>query len=162
MKHCNRQSGFTIVELIVTIVVAGMFIAIISQMNSFVVKVATSSNRFALASNLAYSNLRIYANGQPASAFGFVCNGDDTSDTESVTPYNDGFKHSDAAGTPLIDTNSTTAIYNLPPPVIQKVTAVAPYGCGNTVKAMPVRIVSTVTYGNPARKVVHATYVNGN
>lgn len=156
MKIFTRESGFTIAELIVTIVVAGIFITIISQMNGFVVNSATSANRFEYASNLAYNNLRIYANGQKASDFGFVCNGDDATDT---APYNDGFKHPDAAGTLLIDTTSTTSIYNLPPPVVQKVTAVAPYGCGNTIKAMPVRIISTVTYGNPAKKVVHATYV---
>lgn len=159
MKASTRHAGFTVVELIVTIVVAGMFISIVSSMNGFVVNTATSAHRFEMASNLAYNNLRIYANGQKASDFGFLCNGDDASDTGT---FNDGagVKATQATGTLLINTTSSTSINDLPPPVIQTVNALAPYGCGNTIKGMPIRIVSTVTYGSPAKKVVHATYVS--
>lgn len=158
MKKTSNEAGYTLVELIITILIAAMFISIISQMNSFVINIATSAHRTEMASNLAYNNLRIYANGQPP--LWFECNGDDTTDTATTAnPYNDGAKHPDATGTLLINSTSTTSIYDLPPPVIQKVAAVAPYGCGNTISGMPVRIVSTVTYGSPAKKVIHATYI---
>ena len=157
-SHSQEQLGFTLVELIVTIVVAGLFITVISQMNGFVVGMATTAHRTEMASNLAYNNMRIYANDKPP--LWFDCHGDDATDVATaLKPFNDGAKHPDAAGTPLINTTSSTSIYDLPAPVIQKVTAVAPYGCGNTITGMPIRIVSTVTYGNPAKKVVHATYI---
>lgn len=162
MKQRLPQHGFTLVELIVTLVVAGIFIGIIAQMNASVVNITMSAHRFDLASNLAYNNLRIYANGQSATKW-FECNGDVATDTATATkPFSDGVKYPEADGMLLINTTSTTSIYDLPPPVIQKVTAFAPYGCGasDTTGLMPVRVVSTVTYGSPARKVVHATYVN--
>ena len=153
MTTNTRQSGFTIVELIVTIVVAGLFIGVISQMNGFVVNMATSSHRFELASNLAYNNLRIYANGQRPTWFD--CVGDESG--ESTPPYTDGKSHSDAAGINIL--NSSAGVAGLPSPVSQTVNVLAPYGCGTSASGMPIRVVSTVTYGNPAKKVVHATYV---
>ncbi len=165
MKSSSGKSGFTIVELIVTIVVAGIFITIISNMSGYVVNTATSAHRTEAASNLAYNNLRIYANGGSPIEW-FTCNGDDTSDSNASFPFTDGKRYPTTAGQVLINTTSTTSVNKLPPPVIQKVTAVAPYGCGNNVvsgatapSTMPVRVVSTVTYGSPARSIVHATYV---
>ncbi len=146
MKHTSQQEGFTLVELIVTIVVTGMFIAVIGQLSSFAVITATNANRFEAASNLAYNNLRLYANGDSASRW-FTC---------STTT--DGRTSPNSTGQSLINTTSSVPIDNLPPPVIQTVTALAPYGCGSTGNGMPVRVVSTVTYGSPAKKVVHATY----
>jgi prepilin-type N-terminal cleavage/methylation domain-containing protein len=161
MSSFEKQHGFTLVELIATIVVTGIFMSVLGQMSSFVTRTATNAHRFEMASNLAYNNLRIYASGGKATTdFGFVCNGDDVSDTETVTPFNDGAKHPTATGTKFINTTSSTPINDLPAPVIQTVTAVAPYGCGNTIAGMPIRIVSTVTYGSPAKKAVHATYIN--
>lgn len=154
MSTSEKQSGFTIVELIVTIVVAGMFIAVISQMNGFVVSMATTSHRFELASNLAYNNLRIYANGGKPTWFD--CIGDEASETSA--PFTDGKTHTDAAGRDIY--TSSAAVTGLPSPVTQTVNVLAPYGCGTSASGMPVRVVSTVTYGSPARKVVHATYVS--
>jgi prepilin-type N-terminal cleavage/methylation domain-containing protein len=154
MRHLKQQSGFTIVELIVTIVVAGMFITVISQMNGFVVNMATSSHRFELASNLAYNNLRIYANDQKPTWFN--CIGDEAAET--TAPFTDGKSHTDATGKNVL--SLTTDVTGLPSPVTQTVNVLAPYGCGTSASGMPIRVVSTVTYGNPARKVVHATYVS--
>lgn len=154
MKQNYEQSGFTIVELIVTIVVAGMFIAVISQMNGFVVSMATTSHRFELASNLAYNNLRIYANGGKPTWFD--CIGDEASETSA--PFTDGKTHTDATGKDIY--TSSAAVTGLPSPVTQTVNVLAPYGCGTSASGMPIRVVSTVTYGSPARKVVHATYVS--
>jgi len=161
MKTISRQFGFTLVELIVTIVITGIFIGAITQSSASVLNLAIRAHRFEMASNLAYNNMRIYANGQKATDFGFNCNGDVGTD---VAPFNDAAIHSDATGTVLINTTSAGSINDLPGPVVQSVTAVAPYGCGNTVINTSigpvVRILSTVTYGTPAQKVVHATYVS--
>jgi prepilin-type N-terminal cleavage/methylation domain-containing protein len=148
-----EQPGFTLVELIITIVVAGIFIAIISQMNSSVVNIATNAHRFEIASSLAYNNLRIYANGQKPTWFD--CIGDESGETSA--PFTDGKTYPSATGKDIL--SSTAAVANLPSPVTQTVNVLAPYGCGQSAGGMPIRVVSTVTYGSPAKKVVHATYV---
>lgn len=154
MKRFRDSTGFTLVELIVTIVVAGIFIAAISNMSSLIVYTATDAHRFELASNLAYNNLRIYANGQKP--VWFNCVGDDGSET---APFTDGNK-TNAAGIDIL--SSTADVSGLPSPVTQTVNVLAPYGCGSDSpngSGMPIRVVSTVTYGSPAKKVIHATYV---
>lgn len=167
MRIHQTAAGFTIVELIVSIMVAGIFIGIISSMSTSIITLALDAQRFETASNLAYNNLRLYANGQRSSAFKFNCNGDDASDTATTSsPFTDGYKHPDATGQTLLDT--TNPVSGLPGPVHQTVTAIAPYGCGNDVQSgasgttsiMPVRVTSTITYGSSSRKVVHATYVD--
>lgn len=156
------------VELIVTITVAGIFIGAILAMSGAIINIAVDTKRFEMASNLAYNNLRLYANGEKANKIGFQCNGDDAGDTETVnSPFTDTSRHPNKIGQTLLTATSTASIYNLPGPVAQTVTASAPYGCGNNLQSgasgatsqMPIRIVSTVTYGPKAKKVVHATYI---
>ena len=169
MKSPRNTAGFTIIELIVTIIVAGIFLGVVSAMSTAIVGIALDTHRFEMASNLAYNNLRLYANGQRSTAFHFECNGDDAGDTEtSSSPFTDTYKHPSSVGKVLLSTTSTASSNDLPGPVVQTVTAAAPYGCGNDIQSgatgatsiMPVRIISTVTYGASARKVVYATYVD--
>lgn len=154
MNRPPSQAGFTTVELLVTILVTASFIASISQMIGFVGSVALDAHRREIASNLAYNNLRLYANGQKPGWFD--CIGDTTGET---APYTDGKKYPNSTGKAIL--TITTAVADLPSPVTQKVTVLAPYGCGASASAMPIRITSTVTYGSPAKEVVHATYVTG-
>lgn len=144
----SRQSGFTTVELIVVILVTASFIASISQMISFVSRTATEAHHQNVAGNLAYDNLRKYANGQRATWF--ICNS--TSDGKLTS--NNGIGQILLSGQP-----QNTA--GLPGPVEQRVTAFAPYGCSSAGDSdMPVRVISEIKYGNPAKEVIHATYVN--
>lgn len=154
-NNVSHQSGFTTIELIVTVLVTASFIASISQMVSFVGSVALDAHRQEVASNLAYNNMRLYANGQQPNWFS--CIGDEVSET--TAPFTDGVTHPTAEGQDKL--YLTSDVSDLPSPVVQKVTVFAPYGCGASVtSAMPIRIVSTVTYGPQVKKVVHATYVS--
>lgn len=155
-RATSRETGFTTIELIVTVLVTASFIASISQMISFVGGVALDAHRQEVASNLAYNNMRLYANGSLLPTW-FSCIGDEG--TETTPPYSDGKAHPSATGQELI--TSSASVEGLPNPVTQTVRAVAPYGCGSSASGMPIRIVSKVTYGSPTKEVVHATYVTG-
>lgn len=164
-SNSSRQAGFTTIELLVTILVTASLVATISQLLGFIGNLAVTAQNDEIASNVAYNNMRLYASGQQAKLW-FVCNGDDASDTNTTIPFSDANKYPSTTGQQLINTTYTNAYNNLPPPVVVTVMATAPYGCGNDVQSglavpsnMPIRVISTVTYGSPSRKVVHATYV---
>jgi len=128
-----------LIELIVTIVVAGLFLATAWQLTQTIVELAVGGSQRTIASNVAYANLRQYANGRPPTWF--TCN--------------------DAApNTPVVLKDSPAAIDRLPAPVVQYVSATAPYGCGGTASGMPVRVESYVTYGPSARRVTHVSYAS--
>lgn len=152
----TTTQGFTVVELIVVIVLSAGFILSISQLITFVNLRAADATNFGIASNLAYNNLRRYANG--TKPLWFDCIGDTVSET--TPPFSDGKAKPNATGQVLLNQTSTVRIEQLPPPVVQKVFAIAPYGCGETIKGMPIRVQSEVTYGSPGRTVVHATFVS--
>lgn len=146
MRKQPDETGFTTIEVIVVIIVAASLIASISQMISYVGNTAQDTHRQEVARNLAYNNMRIYANGRQP--LWFTC-----------SPATNGVQNPNGAGQVLINTTSNSSINNLPAPVRQKVTAFAPYGCGSDGSGMPVRVISEVSYGNPAKEAVHATYV---
>lgn len=151
----KRSSGFTIVELLIAIIIGTIFIISTSMTIGFLTTSAVTGSRQEIASNLAYNNLRLYANGQKP--LWFECIGDDASET--TPPYSDGKSKPTATGQVLLNQTSAIALNSLPGPVTQKVIAIAPYGCGDSASGMPIRIQSEVSYGNPTRKAVHATYV---
>lgn len=151
----QKSEGYTVVELIITILVATIFLVSLVSMMGYVTDSAIDARRKETASNLAYNNLRKFANGERP--LWFSCVGDEAS--ERTPPFSDGKTYPNATGQVLIDETSQVTTQNLPPPVIQKVFAIAPYGCGNSAKGMPIRIQSEVTYGASGRKMVHATYV---
>lgn len=152
----SSQKGFTIVELIVSIVIGTIFVISTSMTIGFLTNSAVAGSRQETASSLAYNNLRLYANGQKP--MWFQCIGDDASET--TAPFSDGKSKPAATGQVLLEASSSSPVNGLPGPVIQKVFAIAPYGCGSSAAGMPIRVQAEVTYGTPARKAVHATYVS--
>ncbi len=145
MIRPTSQDGYTVVELLVVILISTAFILTISQAIGAIGTSAAESTRMNVASNLAYNNLRLYANGQKPNWF--TCN----ASTDIKT-------YPGAAGQILIE--ETITYPSLPSPVVQKVVASAPFGCGSSGGGMPVRVQSTVTYGSPGKTMVHATYVS--
>ena len=121
----------------------------------FINSSATDTRQQEAASALAYNNLRMYSNGEKPRWFD--CIGDES--TEKTPPFSDGKSKPNATGQVLLEISSTSPVSNLPAPVIQKVVAVAPYGCGESAAGMPIRVQSEVVYGPNKRKMVHATYV---
>lgn len=151
----SLAAGFSLVELIITIIVATAFLTSVAGVMSFINSSATDARQQEAASELAYNNLRMYANSEKPRWFD--CIGDESS--ERTPPFSDGKSKPGATGQVLLENSSTNPINNLPGPVIQKVVAVAPYGCGESAAGMPIRIQSEVVYGPNNRKMVHATYV---
>lgn len=126
------QSGFTIVELLTSIIVAAVFVGIFYQMYVILVGVNANARNLSQASNIAYANMRKYPT---AASTGLTCS---------------------ASSTSLINSTSNTTYPELGP-ITENVTASFPYGC--TAIYDVIKLVSTVTYGNNY-KVSHATFVN--
>ncbi len=144
MKKMNTarsdQSGFTLIEVVVTVIVATLFVITISQIYIFQSKLSSSMVAYNNADLLAYNNLRTYAYGKAPTWF--EC------------------EYASGSPIPMTLLSSSAAVSGIPAPVTQTVTATAPYGCGGSSTSIgyPIRVVSTVTYGSEGRTIVHATY----
>jgi len=136
----RHTPGFTLVEVIIAIVIASMFVVTIGQIYIVQSRLSSITAAFNNADLLAYNNLRTYSYGKAPTWFECVY----------------------ASGSPQPQTliNLTNPVSNIPSPVVQTVVATAPYGCGGSSSGIgyPIRIVSTVSYGNDGKTVVHATY----
>lgn len=139
-QRASDQRGFTLVEILVTIIVATVFIMTISQLHITQSKVTSYVDAYNTADLLAYNNLRTYAYGKAPTWF--EC------------------EYASGNPKPMTLIAKTDPVEGLPSPVSQSVIATAPYGCGGGSAGIgyPIRVVSTVTYGADARVVVHATY----
>jgi type II secretory pathway pseudopilin PulG len=137
----QRQAGFTLVEVFVTIVIATLFIIAISQLYITQVRISTSVTSYNNADILASNNLRTYAYGKAPSWF--------------ICKYNTDNKPIDD-----IRLNTTGDYTGIQSPVTQSIVASAPYGCGGNSSGIgyPIKVVSKVTFGKEGKTVVHATY----
>lgn len=133
-----KSQGFTIIELMVTIVVGAIFVLSIYQLTIVTISITSGSSQYTIASNLAYANLRHYVDGRSA-IYWFSC----PSSNETA---------------PQTLLSQTGAISGLPSPVAQTVTVTAVYGCSGTNAGTPVNVTSTVTYGPYSQEVSHASY----
>jgi len=139
MIAARHHSGFTIVEILVTIVVTAVFLLAIAQVSIIQSRLSASYQMYNTADLLTYNNLRAYANGKAPTWF--------------TCTY--------ASGNPLPVTliSDTSNVSGLTPPVTQTVVATAPYGCGGgSSNGYPIKITSTVSYAG--RTVQHATYAS--
>lgn len=136
----KTTTGFTTIELLITLFVAFAFIASFFRLFTVIDQSTTESRWQSTASSLAYSNLRNFST-RPS---GFVC--------DSVTNLT---LNASAAGQ-LIFSPTPGTHEGLPGTVTQEVRAFAPAGCGAN---MPIKIQSTVEYGDN-REATHATFVN--
>lgn len=136
MKHTPHSGGFTLVEAMTTIFVASIFLVTIY--NVYILSVASSDDvrRFSVANDLAYANLRKYANNQTNG--GYSCPADGTS---TVTVL-----------------NSDTTISGIPGAVKQNVT-IQPIANCVAYSFVPALVTSTITYGPDNEKVAHAVYI---
>ena len=150
--------GFSIVELVVAITISALFGIAILQLISSINNLATESSRRTTASNIAYNDMRKYANGQKP--MWFNCIGDEAGET--TPPFSDGKTKPTATGQVLMNTTTTTSIQHLPPPIVESVVAIAPYGCGDSGPGQPITVQAQVTYGQGTsqRTITHATYVS--
>ena len=141
MSH-SQEAGFTLVEVVVTMVLSVIMLAAILQIQYNASRLSTIQSQNSTASNLAYNNLRKYVNDSAPNWFTCTISG---GQVQAMT---------------LID--ETGDVDDLPSPVTQKVVATAPYLCGGdtTGLGMPIRVESTVTYGNGEGSVTHVSYAS--
>lgn len=138
--HRNSQAGFTIIELLITIMLGTLFVISIMQLHLTQAVISSDMLSRNNADLLAYNNLRTYAYGKSPSWFNCVYSGGNPQ--------------------PMTLLSSTDPVEGIKSPVTQTVVATAPYGCGGGSNGIgyPIKVVSTVTYGADSKKVVHATY----
>lgn len=138
--NTGSKEGFTLVEILITVVVASIFIITFSQIHIVQSRLSKIMTSYDAADLLAYNNLRTFAYGKAPNWFECTI----------------------VSGTPEAKTmlSITTPVSGIPSPVTQTVVATAPYGCGggNVGMGYPIKVVSTVTYDTDSKVVVHATY----
>ncbi len=154
----KNESGFTIIEVLVTLIVTALFLAIFFQSYLVVESQRLGVARRAKASDMAYTNLRKFSvrpstltcdatmdltAADAASKPGKLLGDETNSSASTSSPY--GFLAESTEGTISLGANTQ-----------QRVVAFAPNGCSDFANS-PVKIVSTVTYGGET--VVHASYV---
>lgn len=165
-KTTAHNNGFSVAEVIIAITIASVFAVSAFQLTTGISAVSVEASSRVTASNMAYNNMRKFANGQKP--FWFTCIGDESA-TEWPSsspayngPYSDAKTFPAATGQVLYTTTSSTPINRLPAPIVQTVVAIAVYGCGESGSGEPIRVQSQVTYGPVGRQrtVTHATYVS--
>lgn len=146
MLDGRSDSGFTIVEMIVSLVVMVIFATLLFQM--FLVGTTQQGTVSARASaiDIAAINLSKIDSRDSPLLDGITCGSS-----------NDLTANASAAGTNITFSHESTSGTNLPSGTgtVQKMVALFPRGCTNS---MPVEIISTVEYNGET--ITRATYVN--
>ena len=149
MITMHYSKGFTVIEALITVIVASFFLLAITVLYTAVTRASATTRNRSDASDIAYAELRqyVYSGAKPPS--GFTCNAS-----------NDLTSNVNAAGSPLtgnvtVPPSKTT----LPQPVTYSVVALFPYGCSVAAAGAPLLIRSTVTYGASNLTITHAEYV---
>lgn len=143
-KTKNTEGGFSVVELLATIIIGSLFVLAFYQMYVTTTQSNATAKWHATANDLAYSNLRKYT-GRPS----FTCDNTSTSTTNLITNPN--------APGQVLSTSTTASPAQLPGPLVETIRIYAPRGCD---PAYPAKIDSIVEYGSPVKKIIHSTYVN--
>lgn len=143
-------AGFTIIELMVTLFVASLFIGGFVTLTTTYNYYMALARQTSIADNTSYSYLQKYSRPDYDSTQWFTCN-----------PSSDKQANPAAAGARIDAGTISGDSVSLPDPVSYTVTATAPYGCSGPNRTKPVRVDVTVTYGAAARSVSHSSYVAG-
>ncbi len=132
----KAEGGFTLIEALVTVIVAAIFILAMTELYVVQLQLSTSTTAYDQVDQLAYNNLRAYADGRKPTWFSCV--------------YSSGNPQPQK----LMD-NIPTTLPGLKGNIVQLVVATAPFGCGSNV-VKPILVTSSATY--QGRTITHATY----
>lgn len=132
----RSDAGFTLIEALVSVIVAAIFILAMTELYIAQLSLATSTSAYDQVDQLAYNNLRAYADGRKPTWFS--CTGPSSSPNPQV-----------------LMNNIPTTVPSVRGSVIQRVVATAPFGCGDNI-VRPILVTSSATYGG--RTITHATY----
>lgn len=150
MRIGEDESGFTIIEVLVTLVLAMLFLVFFIQMFQAITAQQLSVARQSAANDVAFSNL---------SKFPTVSSIADVGTAYTCGSTNNLAADPNAAGTVILNDSSSfreTNLQNLPE-ANQAVRAYSPLGCSSSL----VKVVSRVTYGFEGQRgeAVYATYI---
>ncbi len=140
----DRSGGFTVIEVVVTLTIMGLFLALFFQIFSTSQQQELSTLRLAAANDLAQTNLRkITTKNQvlPASA--------------ACDATNDLTQNANAVGSDITFTAEATLPSSLPANTQQQMKVQYPQGCDIS---MPAKIISIVTYN--AEEIRRVSYVS--
>lgn len=151
MNHHLKQkpeAGFTIIEMLVTIVVFSVFLLAFSTLYISVTQSYTDTKYKAIANDLGYNYLRKYAYAGATPTWFTTC--------DSTTDFT---LNTSAAGQLIEGGSLTTSATGLPSPITYSVRAYAIYGCSGVHLKKPIRVDATVTYGPNSTIIRHSTLV---
>lgn len=164
----NRKfmsEGFTIVEVIVSLVVTSLFLWFFFQSYLVMESQRVTVAQRAIASDVAYTNLQKFSIRTPLMLDKSLCN-DALMDITTTNAQNkDGLLLGNETNTVVTSlygfmAETGDAIAKLDNPVKQTVLAYATHGCtGDNFTDYPLMIVSKVKYGNNNEEVSHASYI---
>jgi hypothetical protein len=149
------QSGFTAVEMLVTIIGGALFVLMFYQLFTALSQNSIENRRFAQASDLAYLNLRKYPTIDAVVSKSFK---NDPNNAllcaSSRLALEDGPPVDPATGLPTTDGKDVN--FKFLGKITETVSAVYPFGCNNN---SVVEVTSKIIYDG-GKVVTHATYVN--
>ncbi len=158
MGYREAETGFTIAEMIVTLVVLSLFLAFLFQAYMLSSSQKNSAVFRTVANDIAQSNLRKIIKRADIPTTGACDDSLGTGNTNNllrnVNAPGTVFASGSSWPSPLAPESLTGTI--LPSSTTQSLTVIYPQGCNSL---MPAKILSTVTYGSEV--VVHATYAAG-
>jgi len=155
MEVGKEESGFTVIEVVVALIVMSVFLTLLFQLYMATQSQHLSAVQHAVANDIAQSNLRKINTRASIPASTPAC----APGVTQIIASNESGSHPKwtGDGTPSSglakESLSNTSLPSTG--VVQKLTVNYPRGCD---PAMPARITSTVEYGTET--VVRATYVN--
>lgn len=143
MGNRERIGGFTVLEMIITVVVMLLFVGLLFQVYMFGTSQRQAIILRAAANDLAVTNLRKIASKSSPLLASLACG-----------PSNDLTASPPGAGTNIAFTPETPPYSPLPSSTTQTLRAFFPRGCN---ASYPIKILSTVRYNSET--VTRATYV---
>jgi len=139
------EQGFTTLEILVTIIIASMFIITFFEMFTDIVKSNGTITRHVIADDFAYSKLKKYTASSNNPNIWFVC-----------TTNSDALVNPNANGLVIESGDVPGNEASLPRPAKYEIRAKATYGCQGVNSGKPVLLTIEVTYGEYHEKVYHS------
>lgn len=153
--YSNNPDGFTVVEILVTTVITALFLGLLFQAYMTMEYQRINVARQAKASDIALSNLKKFT-VRPSGAMTITC--DPSMDLVASASAPGKLIGNESLTTYGFNPEPTDSMKRLGKDAKQTVTAFAPQGCA-IFDSSPIKITSTVTFGDQGDKVVHVGYI---
>lgn len=149
MGVSRKENGFTVIEMVVTLIVLALFLTLFFQLYATSESQRLAVLRRAAANDIAMTNLKKISVKTLIPSGQSCANGGGTIAT-NVSGQNPTWTAASLNAEPISGTS-------LPNDTTQTVAASYPYGCS---AAMPAKITSTVSYSSGSETVTRETYIN--